>query len=96
MFSLSVRFCKVCEPSRVYTIKRHQRFISELKSKQTLLIARNIDLSPRIFALSLNDKIEFFGEYEWNDKGDVIHWTPHDPQEIHVGGWIFYNSVIYQ
>lgn len=75
---------------------RHQRFIIELKSKQTLLVAHNIDLSPRIFALSLNDKIEFFGEYEWNDKGGVIHWTHHDPQEIHVGGWIFYNNVIYQ
>jgi hypothetical protein len=75
---------------------RHQRFIIELKSKQTLLIAHNIDLSPRIFALSLNDKIEFFGVYEWNDKGGVIHWTHHDPQEIHVAGWIFHKNAIYQ
>ena len=33
---------------------RHQRFIIELKSKQTLLIAHNIDLAPRIDGLSLN------------------------------------------
>lgn len=74
---------------------RHQRFIIELKSKQTLLIAHNIDLAPRIDGLSLNDQIEFFGEYEWNDKGGVIHWT-HDDPEIHVNGWIFHNNVIYQ
>ena len=40
---------------------RHQRFIIELKSKQTLLIAHNIDLAPRIDGLSLNDQIEFLG-----------------------------------
>ncbi|SFL29117.1 Protein of unknown function [Nitrosomonas aestuarii] len=75
---------------------RHQRFIIELKSKQTLLIAHNIDLAPRIDTLAVNDKIEFFGEYEWNDKGGVIHWTHHDPEEIHVNGWLFHSNVIYQ
>ena len=75
---------------------RHQRFIIELKSKQTLLIAHNIDLSPRMDALSINDQIEFFGEYEWNDKGGVIHWTHHDPEENHVNGWILHNNTIYQ
>lgn len=75
---------------------RHQRFIIELKSKQTLLIAHNIDLAPRIDGLNLNDRIEFFGEYEWNDKGGVIHWTHDDPEEIHVNGWIFHKNVIYQ
>ncbi|PSJ15872.1 hypothetical protein C7H79_16655 [Nitrosomonas supralitoralis] len=75
---------------------RHQRFIIELESKQTLLISHNIDLSPRIDALSLNDQIEFLGEYEWNEKGGVIHWTHHDPEGIHVDGWILHNNVIYQ
>lgn len=75
---------------------RHQRFIVILKSGQTLLIAHNIDLAPRIDTLSINDRIEFFGEYEWNDKGGVIHWTHHDPQEMHVNGWIFHNHTIYQ
>ena len=75
---------------------RHQRFIIELNSKQTLLVAHNIDLSLRIDGLSLNDRIEFFGEYEWNDKGGVIHWTHHDPAGIHVSGWILHNNIIYQ
>ncbi|PTN09987.1 uncharacterized protein DUF3465 [Nitrosomonas aestuarii] len=75
---------------------RHQRFIIELKSKQTLLIAHNIDLAPRIDTLAVNDQIEFFGEYEWNDKGGVIHWTYRDPEEMHENGWIFHNNIIYQ
>lgn len=75
---------------------RHQRFIVALKSGQTLLVAHNVDLSARIETLAINDRIEFFGEYEWNDKGGVIHWTHHDPQKIHADGWIFHNHVIYQ
>lgn len=78
------------------TGSRHQKFIIELKSKQTLLITHNIDLSPRIDALFLNDYIEFFGEYEWNDQGGVIHWTHHDPDGIHENGWILHNNIIYQ
>lgn len=69
---------------------------SYLKSKQTLLVSHNIDLAARIDTLSVNDSIEFFGEYEWNEKGGVIHWTHHDPEEIHADGWIMHNNVIYQ
>lgn len=75
---------------------RHQKFIIELNSSQTLLISHNIDLSPRIDELSLDDHIEFFGEYEWNDKGGVIHWTHHDPEGNHAAGWILHSNTIYQ
>lgn len=66
----------------------HQRFIVRLGSGQTLLIAHNIALAPRIDALREGDRVEFFGEYEWNNKGGVIHWTHDDPQGRHVNGWI--------
>ncbi|MGZ0019263.1 DUF3465 domain-containing protein [Nitrosomonas sp. wSCUT-2] len=75
---------------------RHQRFIIELKSGQTLLISHNIDLAPRIDELALHDQIEFSGEYEWNDKGGVVHWTHRDPAGIHADGWLFHNNAIYQ
>lgn len=67
---------------------RHQRFILTLASGQTLLVAHNIDLAPRIQSLQIGDTVSFHGEYEWNDKGGVIHWTHHDPQKQHVGGWL--------
>lgn len=75
---------------------RHQRFIIQLNSGQTLLIAHNIDLAPRINSLSLGDRIEFFGEYEWNDKGGVIHWTHYDPAGKHEDGWIMHEEIVYQ
>ena len=75
---------------------KHQRFIVELGSGQTLLIAHNIDLAPRIKALQVGDKVAFYGEYEWNPEGGVIHWTHHDPTGEHVGGWIKHDGKLYQ
>ena len=54
---------------------RHQKFIVKLASGQTLLVAHNIDVASRINSLRTGDRVQFSGEYEWNDKGGVIHWT---------------------
>ena len=75
---------------------RHQRFILQLKSGQTLLIAHNIDLAPRLSNLQKGDVVAFNGVYEWNSKGGVIHWTHHDPDGRHVPGWLKYNGKTYQ
>jgi len=74
----------------------HQRFIVELRTGQTLLIAHNIDLAPRIDSLEVDDEVEFFGEYEWNPKGGTIHWTHHDPKGRHVAGWLKHEGHVYQ
>ncbi len=77
---------------------RHQRFILKLGSGQTLLIAHNIDLAPRINSLRVGDAVDFYGEYEWNSKGGVIHWTHHDPPggSRHVGGWLKHKGRVYK
>ncbi len=75
---------------------RHQRFILELANRQTILIAHNIDLAPRINALNVGDIVEFFGQYEINDRGGVVHWTHHDPQGQHVGGWLKHRGKVYE
>jgi hypothetical protein len=75
---------------------RHQRFILRLASGQTLLIAHNIDLAPRIHGLKLGDEVGFFGEYEWNAKGGVLHWTHRDPRGRHVGGWLWHGGLLYE
>jgi hypothetical protein len=75
---------------------RHQRFIVELASGQTLLVSHNIDLAPRIAGLAEGDSVRFNGEYEWNAKGGVIHWTHRDPRGRHVAGWVIHNGKTYQ
>lgn len=75
---------------------RHQRFILSLTNGQTLLVAHNIDLAPRIGTIKPGDRVDFYGEYEWNNQGGVIHWTHHDPQGHHVAGWLKHNGRTYQ
>ncbi len=75
---------------------RHQRFILELASGRTLLIAHNIDLAPRIASLRTGDTVEFYGVFETNDRGGVIHWTHHDPQGRHEGGWLLHEGRRYE
>ena len=75
---------------------RHQRFIVQLASGQTVLITHNIDIAPRIDALEAGDSVRFSGQYVWNAKGGVIHWTHHDPQGKHVAGWVIHNGKTYK
>ena len=67
---------------------RHQRFIVRLASGHTVLISHNIDLAPRIDGITTGDRVEFRGQYEWNGRGGVVHWTHHDPDGDRSGGWI--------
>jgi len=75
---------------------QHQKFILLLATDQTLLISHNIDLAPRVAGIKEDDSISFYGEYEWNDKGGVVHWTHIDPNGTHEDGWLKHNGVVYQ
>ena len=75
---------------------RHQKFLIRLGSGQTLLIAHNIDLAPRVVPLDQGDMVAFYGEYEWNDKGGLIHWTHRDPGGSHVTGWLKNKGRVFQ
>jgi hypothetical protein len=74
---------------------RHQRFLVQLQNGITLKLAHNIDLAKRV-PLREGDEVSFKGQYEWNEKGGVVHWTHHDPAGRHTGGWIRHNSRLFQ
>ena len=79
-----------------HTGSPHQKFLVELPSGRTILIAHNIDLAPRIPDLTPGAALEFRGEYVWNERGGVVHWTHRDPHHQHVDGYLRYVGSIYQ
>jgi len=74
---------------------RHQRFILDTGGGRTLLVAHNLDLSERV-PVSLGDRVNVRGMYEWNDLGGLLHWTHHDPQGVEDGGWVRHRSREYR
>ncbi|MDP1597376.1 MAG: DUF3465 domain-containing protein [Methylotenera sp.] len=74
---------------------RHQKFLVKINTQQTLLFAHNIDLAPRV-PLQIGDEVSFNGEYVYNPKGGIIHWTHHAPQGDHEAGWVMLNGRKYQ
>ncbi len=79
-----------------YDGSRHQRFLPRLASGQTLLIAHNIDLAPRLPGLAADDRVGFNGEYIWNHQGGLVHRTHHDSAGRREGGWLEYKGQRYQ
>lgn len=75
---------------------RHQKFILKLASRQTVLIVHNIDIAPRINNIVIGDIVQFYGEYEWNKKGGLVHWTHRDPNNHHLHGWLKHKESVYQ
>jgi len=73
----------------------HERFLVRVDRETTVLVAHNLDLAARV-PLAVGDSIELRGEYEWNPKGGVIHWTHRDPDGRHQAGWIRYRGRLYQ
>jgi hypothetical protein len=70
---------------------RHQRFLLNVGGL-SVLVAHNIDLARRVEPLRKGNAIEFRGEYIWNEKGGILHWTHHDPSGRHAPGWLKRNG----
>jgi hypothetical protein len=75
---------------------RHQKFIIEVSHNKSILIIHNIDISSKVINLKKGDKIEFQGEYQWNSRGGLVHWTHKDPHGMHKNGWLKHKDKVYQ
>lgn len=74
---------------------RHQHLLVEVAGDFTVKLAHNIDLATRVPAV-VGETVAFRGVYEFNDKGGVVHWTHHDPDGKHPGGWIKHRGRTYE
>lgn len=75
---------------------RHQRFIVELESGQTILVVHNIDIAPRINKLRKGFAVTVRGEYIWNSQGGLVHFTHRALFDDHPGGWIKFAGKRYR
>ncbi|MES2476873.1 MAG: DUF3465 domain-containing protein [Verrucomicrobiota bacterium] len=75
---------------------RHQRFIVELESGQTLLVVHNIDIAPRVRKLRKGSIVTVRGEYIWNSQGGLVHFTHRALYEDIPGGWVKFKGVRYR
>lgn len=66
---------------------RHQRLLMRLADGATVLVAHNIDLAERV-PVKVGERLRVRGQYEWNERGGVLHWTHRDPRGDHPAGWI--------
>jgi hypothetical protein len=66
----------------------HEQFIIKLSSGDlTIEVEHNISIAQRA-PLKVGDHVIVHGEYIWNAQGGLIHFTHHDPQGTHEGGYI--------
>lgn len=73
----------------------HQQFLLELENGTTVKVAHNTNEAPRV-PINPGDIVTICGEYIWNEKGGVVHWTHHtDGRSRHPSGYIKFNEQIY-
>ncbi len=73
----------------------HERFIVKLSSGEiTVEVEHNVSIGARV-PVAEGDHVTVHGEYVWNAEGGLIHFTHHDPQGTHEGGYIKDNGKTY-
>jgi uncharacterized protein DUF3465 len=73
----------------------HQRSIVALSgSSQTVLVDNNVTIGKRV-PWAVGATVVVHGEYVWNNEGGLIHFTHHDPEHTHEGGWIELSGARY-
>lgn len=75
---------------------RHQRFIVRVDSGTTVLVAHAMDVAGRVSSLQVGDELSFRGEYVWNPRGGLVHWTHRDPAGRHADGWIRRGNRVFE
>jgi hypothetical protein len=74
----------------------HQRFLLSLSNGTTVLVANDLKYGTYVPGLVPGAMLRLHGEYIFNEKGGVLHWTHLSDEPRHESGWIDYNGMRYQ
>ncbi|MFA7335358.1 MAG: DUF3465 domain-containing protein [Candidatus Obscuribacterales bacterium] len=75
--------------------EKHEKFLLQLSNGTTILVAHNVSRAPSV-PVEAGDIVTVHGEYIWNEKGGVIHWTHASDTPRHEGGYIDFKGRRYQ
>lgn len=73
----------------------HEKFLLQLSNGSTILVAHNTQMAPFV-PIQAGDIVTVSGEFIWNAKGGLIHWTHHTDTPKHAGGYIDFNGKRYE
>lgn len=74
----------------------HEGFLLRLSSgcRLTVRVETNTDFTGDI-PLRQGDRVSVKGEYEYYERGGVIHWTHRDPRGHHANGYVDVHGTMY-
>ena len=73
----------------------HERFVVALADvTMTVLVEHNLSIAPRV-PVAAGEAVVVHSEYIWNAQGGLVHFTHHDPDRSHEGGYILYAGKRY-
>jgi hypothetical protein len=77
---------------------RHEGFLLHLRGAEgrglTVRVEDNVDLTGPI-PLRAGDDVVVHGEYIYDPRGGIIHYTHNDPRGRHPGGYVRVNGRLY-
>ncbi len=73
----------------------HEKFLLLLSNGSTILVAHNTKMAPYV-PIQEGDVVTVKGEFIWNAKGGLIHWTHHTDTPNHQGGYIEFKGKRYE
>lgn len=74
--------------------RRHQKWVVALADQRRVQVVYNSDFGPRV-PVQLGQVQDVAGEYIWNSKGGLLHWTHYDPRGRRPDGFVQINGQIY-
>jgi len=74
--------------------RRHQKWVVALADQRRVQVVFNSDFGPRV-PVQLGQLQDVAGEYIWNSKGGLLHWTHYDPRGRRPDGYVQINGQIY-
>ena len=73
----------------------HEAFACRTDDGHGLEIVDNVKLAPRV-PVAAGDRISVRGELVPDARaGPLVHWTHHDPEHVHLDGYIDFNGRRY-